>query len=275
MLSRAIENAQKKVEQMHFDIRRQLLMYDNVLSQQREAIYTERRRVLLEEGVTDRAWEVVEDAVNGILEDAYPEEGEAEPHSAQVRLKSIFWPGLEKHLDGVDSAKLLPPAREAIFDELRRRFDGRIAEMGEVMAEEVARAVILHVMDARWKEHLLAMDELRRGIGLRAIGQKDPLLEYQFESYNLFQEMLTKVREGVSEMLFRVNVVSESEEEHPGPQLNEGREMALPGKQEKQGAKQEQSRPQQQVRKGPKVGRNDPCPCGSGKKYKHCCGKVK
>ena len=136
---------------------------------------------------------------------------------------------------------------------------------------------MLHTLDSGWKDHLLAMDELRRGIGLRAIGQKDPLLEYQFESYNLFQSMMERVRESVAELAFRVRVVSERGGASDGSNRREGREFILPF-----GASQEQQPPslkhgvegvQQPVKKGPKTGRNDPCPCGSGKKFKHCCGK--
>ena len=140
----------------------------------------------------------------------------------------------------------------------------------------LVRYVVLNTLDDAWRDHLLAMDELRRGIGLRAIGQKDPLLEYQFESYNLFQEMMLRVRESFAEQFFRVRVVTEEARRSPR-RLSEGRDFELPGFGRGEAAPEETIRGgegrAEPVRKGPRVGRNDPCPCGSGKKYKHCCGK--
>jgi preprotein translocase subunit SecA len=136
---------------------------------------------------------------------------------------------------------------------------------------------VLHVLDARWKEHLLGMDELRRGIGLRAIGQKDPLLEYQFESYNLFQEMLGRVRESVAELVFRVSVVAEGAVPGAGRSGSIRSGAVAPVPVLLGAPREEASAPggdRVPLRKGERVGRNDPCPCGSGKKYKHCCGRV-
>ena len=139
------------------------------------------------------------------------------------------------------------------------------------------RYVVLHTLDDAWRDHLLAMDELRRGIGLRSIGQKDPLVEYQFESYNLFQAMMLRVRESFTEQFFRVRVVSESASRRERkmseirdfqlPILNRGN--ALHGGPQPQG----EGKPVEPFRKSVRIGRNDPCYCGSGKKYKHCCGK--
>jgi len=132
------------------------------------------------------------------------------------------------------------------------------------------RFLLLNVLDSAWKEHLLAMDELRRGIGLRAIGQKDPLLEYQFESYNLFQEMMERVRLSFTQYFFRVTVMTPgSGPVSPSASRRETRDTVLPLAAGEAG---DSPRPQP-VRSTPKVGRNQPCPCGSGKKYKHCCGK--
>ena len=136
------------------------------------------------------------------------------------------------------------------------------------------RFIVLHTLDTSWKDHLLAMDELRRGIGLRAIGQKDPLLEYQFESYNLFQSMMGRVRESISELAFRVTVVSEETRRSFDRQsLRESRDFAMPILSREVPGAGVGTEKHQPIRKGPKVGRNDPCPCGSGNKYKHCCGK--
>ncbi len=275
IITRSIESAQKKVEQMHFDIRRQLLMYDNVMNQQREAVYTERRNTLEDGEIVEHTWGVIRSAADAILDRAFPENAEPEVHAAQVQLKQVFWPGLEKHIEGLDTKELLPPAREAVLAELRERFDAKVTELGEETCARLFRFLTLHVLDQQWKEHLLAMDELRRGIGLRAIGQKDPLVEYQFESHNLFEDMLSRVRQTVADMALKVSIVRE-EKVRPSRDLKEGRTLDIPAQTADQRAAAragQGEKAKEPIRKGPKVGRNDPCPCGSGKKYKHCCGR--
>jgi preprotein translocase subunit SecA len=281
-LSKAIERAQKKVEEMHFDIRKQLLNYDNVMNKQREAIYNERGEILDEEDLIDRTRGIILDSANGILDRLFDEEHKEEgPRTGPVstRLKSVFWPGLEAPLTGVAVLAELPAAREAILASVRTRFDAKVEELGRDVASALFRFLILHVLDDRWREHLLAMDELRRGIGLRAIGQKDPLLEYQFESFRLFEEMLERIRESVTEYALRVSVAPQERSERHRP-VREGREGFLPvgmsfrgGEPENPGLEATEGARTEPIRRGPKVGRNDPCPCGSGKKYKHCCGR--
>ncbi len=271
LLTKAIASAQKKVEEMHFDIRKQLLAYDNVMNRQREAVYAERQQILRDEGIEDHAWDIIDGVVDDILEKYYPEDGEADEGRAQARLKSIFGPGLEEHLAGVDSFRGMEEQREGLKKAIFGRFHARLDELGDE-AGPLLRFLVLHTLDNGWKDHLLAMDELRRGIGLRAIGQKDPLLEYQFESYNLFQEMMERVRESVAELAFRVRIVSEPRADQPRAR-RESRDFLLPfGPEAGRGGPPEREAPSQPVKRGPKVGRNDPCPCGSGKKYKHCCG---
>ena len=279
LISKAIESAQKKVEQYHFDIRRQLLIYDNVMNQQREAIYEERRNILSEGDLTERAVQIIEDAVKSILSGMFSDGGEPQMEAVSIKLKSTFGPGVEKALLEVEDPQELEVASEKIIGELKKKFRKKVTEMGEATANEVIRFIFLHVLDSAWKEHLLAMDELRRGIGLRAIGQKDPLLEYQFESYNLFTEMTERVRLNIAEYLFRVSVVKEEESKGPG-KIKESKDllpigMMTPTQRKTQELGGVQTGKSQPIRKGPKVGRNDPCPCGSGKKYKHCCGKGK
>ena len=240
----------------------------------REAVYSERQQILSDEGIVAHVWEVIDGVVDDILEKYFPEEGESDPARAQGRLKGIFGPGLEKHLDGIDNPRDMAGRKDGLKEEIRNRFLGKIETLGEEEGSSLLRFLILHTLDNGWKDHLLAMDELRRGIGLRAIGQKDPLLEYQFESYNLFQGMMERGRESVAELAFRVRIVSDTGR-GSAPERRESREFLLPF-----GAPGEQNAPRgegphQPVKKGPKVGRNDPCPCGSGKKYKHCCGAGK
>ncbi len=270
LLTKAIETAQKRVEEFHYDIRRQLLMYDNVMNQQREAIYQERRKILSEPDLSEHGRQLVEDALESIIERFFPEGEEPQPQAVAVSLKGVFWPGLERHLEGVQTPEDLEVSRAAIMEEVSRRIDQKLEEMGAINATEMIRFLLLNVLDSAWKEHLLAMDELRRGIGLRAIGQKDPLLEYQFESYNLFQEMMERVRLSFAQYFFRVTVMSEgSAPARHQDALKETRDIALPVP-AVQGTGSARPQP---VRSGGKIGRNKPCPCGSGRKYKHCCGK--
>ena len=273
LLTKAIASAQKKVEEMHFDIRKQLLAYDNVMNRQREAVYTQRQQILRDDGIVEHVWEVIGGVVDDILEKYFPETGDADSVRAQAKLKALFGRGLEVHLDGVDNFRDMTERRDGLKNEIRNRFLHKVETLGEDEGKALLRFLILHTLDNGWKDQLLAMDELRRGIGLRAIGQKDPLLEYQFESYNLFQEMMERVRESVAELAFRVRVVSDRGERDGSRIRQEGREFLLPfGPSGESGSVPRGEGPPQPVKKGPKVGRNDPCPCGSGRKYKHCCG---
>jgi preprotein translocase subunit SecA len=264
-LTKAIENAQRKVEQMHFDIRKQLLAYDNVMNQQREAVYKERQEILGDRDLIGRAWSILEDTVTSVF-DSHLTSGEDSGFDGErcaIRLRSIFGPGIDGPLRGGEALDPME-AREQVLKMVRQAFVAKVEELGEENANELFRFLLLNVLDSHWKEHLLAMDELRRGIGLRAIGQKDPLVEYQFESFNLFKEMLDRVREGFSELALRVRVV---QERRPA-RVEEGRGPLFIG-----GSGGEEEPQRVPVKRGLKVGRNDPCPCGSGRKYKHCCGK--
>jgi preprotein translocase subunit SecA len=273
ILTKQIEGAQKKVEAMHFDVRKQLLSYDDVMNQQREAIYKERDDILRGENLLDRTFGIMEDILSSSLERLFADSDEPDIKGVGTRLKALFWPGIENGLAGIEMPSDLPEAEARIKSELRLRFDNKVAELGAENASHIFKFVLLQVLDASWREHLLGMDELRRGIGLRAIGQKDPLVEYQFESYNLFQQTLQGVREKVTEYALRVAVVSR-ESEFSRRTTREGRNLLLPGSggSETAAASAGGGRPQP-VQKGKKIGRNDLCPCGSGKKYKHCCGR--
>ncbi|MBQ9566089.1 MAG: preprotein translocase subunit SecA [Synergistaceae bacterium] len=276
MLSKIIESSQRKVEEMHFDIRKQLLAYDNVMNQQREAIYRERQMILTDEDMVSYGWDIVHGVVDELLDRYFPEDGEPDPTRAASRLNALFGSGAGDKLAGLDTRESMEEAREAIANEIKARYDAKMNAIPPEAAAGMTRYVVLNILDSAWRDHLLAMDELRRGIGLRAIGQKDPLIEYQFESYNLFQEMMGRVKTSFAEQIFRVRVVSEDSRKRER-RVSENRDFQLPPL-----ASRRESAPlppevgngkPQPVRKGAKVGRNDPCPCGSGKKYKHCCGK--
>ncbi len=276
LLTKAIANAQKKVEQLHFDIRKQLLAYDNVMNRQREAVYAERQQILRDDGIQEHVLEIVEGVIEDILEKYYPEDDEPDPARAISRVRSITGGGPEKWLDGVDNIRDMQARRDSLMGDVRDRFKKRMEELGDDESGALLRFLVLHTLDNGWKDHLLGMDELRRGIGLRAIGQKDPLLEYQFESYSLFQSMMERVRESIAELVFRIRVASAGDREGSRSRAREGREFILPvgaaGDMSPTPPKVGDGAPQP-VRKEKKTGRNDPCPCGSGKKYKHCCGR--
>jgi preprotein translocase subunit SecA len=270
-LTKRIEGAQKKVESMHFDIRKQLLSYDDVMNQQREAIYRERDEISRGEGIIERAFGIMERTLSEALEHLFANSEEPDKHGVGTRLKSLFWNGIENGLDGVELPDDVPAAEERMKSELRARFDGKVEELGGENAESVFKFILLQVLDASWREHLLGMDELRRGIGLRAIGQKDPLVEYQFEAYNLFQQTLHGVREKVTEYALRVAVVSKGAG-YSRSLTRESRNLLPSGPSASEAAANAGDARPQPAHRGKKVGRNDPCPCGSGKKYKHCCG---
>ncbi len=280
LLSKAIENAQKKVEEMHFDIRKQLLAYDNVMNQQREALYKERSEILNDRDIASRTLGVLEDTAMSLLDKVFENNETAEPdiQSVSVKLNALFWPGISKHIENVQTKEDLEDVKPTLIEEIRSRFRQKAEDLGPEVSEQIFRYIFLEVLDTNWKEHLLAMDELRRGIGLRAIGQKDPLIEYQFESFALFQTMLVQIREGITEFALKVSVVTGEKEKSRTRWVESRDALDIP---EVLGYSDDMDNPgatataqkTQPIVNAKKVGRNDPCPCGSGKKYKQCCGR--
>ncbi|MDD4159680.1 MAG: SEC-C metal-binding domain-containing protein, partial [Synergistaceae bacterium] len=181
-------------------------------------------------------------------------------------------------IENVETKEDLEHAGPAILEEIRSRFGQKVEELGPEISVQIFRYIFLEVLDTNWKEHLLAMDELRRGIGLRAIGQKDPLIEYQFESFNLFQTMLVQIREGITEFALKVSVVNKEKEKKQTKWIESRDAFDIP---DALGYSEDTDNPgtlataqkTQPILNLNKVGRNDPCPCGSGKKYKQCCGR--
>ena len=272
MLTKIIENSQKKVEEMHFDIRKQLLAYDNVMNQQREAIYAERESILTtpDEEMPAYGWDIVEGVINGILDKYFPEDkSNAEGERAASRLRALFGAGAECGIAKVDNRLDMEGMRDEIIDTVKSRYDSKMSELNANpqanLAGSIIRHILLNTLDSAWRDHLLGMDELRRGIGLRAIGQKDPLIEYQFESFNLFQDMTSRVKDTFSEQIFRVRILSDTSRRE--------RKMNREKQEFMSAAQRQEHNPHEPIKKGVKVGRNDPCPCGSGKKYKYCHGR--
>ncbi|MDD4951911.1 MAG: preprotein translocase subunit SecA [Desulfovibrionaceae bacterium] len=260
MVSRAIENSQKRVEGHNFEIRKQLLDFDNVMNQQREVIYSQRREIMFSEDLDD----MLEGYVDELLDDIFlPLSGSKDPDPeardlARARLDEVFAFGRRPEF------KLGLPDRAQAGQWVSETLAALRASAGEHY-REILRYFLLESLDRNWKEHLLNMDHLRDGIGLRGYGQKDPKQEYKREGFEIFQDMLFAIRENALKALCRLRIQAEVREEEFQHRQSDGLEFS--------GAAEPGAKPRPQRRGAPKVGRNDPCPCGSGKKYKKCCGK--
>lgn len=258
LVSRAIENAQRRVEARNFEARKHVLEYDNVMNRQREVVYGYRRRMLQGEDLSAHVQELIADVVEGLVA-VYAHEG---GHSEDWNL-----PGLIGHAESLflPSGSLSPrdlaeKERSDLVEQLaaaaRQAYAERESQLGPGSMRNIERVVLLHVVDQHWVNHLTGMDELREGIGLRAYGQRDPLLEYQSEAYGMFQSMQERIKEDVVRYLFRARLEPKEE-----PLRRERPASHAAGQAGRSTAQRQR-----------KVGRNDPCPCGSGKKFKKCCG---
>jgi len=270
MVSKAVENAQKRVEGHHFEIRKTLLDYDNVMNQQREVIYSLRRDLMMEEDIEAVVGEFLDD----LLEEIYallvqtPEDGRVEAEAlALARMRDVF--SLDRVLELTPEGALpegVPlPTRDAARELVLRIFVELATDAGDIY-KDILRYFLLEELDRCWKEHLRNMDHLRDGIGLRGYGQKDPKLEYKREGFELFRDLLSRIRESAFRALTRIRVKREETEQDDFTHKDGAGGHAYSGGGTESGA------PAPVVRAEPKLGRNDPCPCGSGKKYKKCCG---
>ncbi len=267
LVSRQIEGAQKRVEGMNFDARKQLLDYDNVMNKQRMAVYELRNAVLDGEGVPDRVRSMIREAMEEQLDAHAPQDQAAvmwNLEALNVYLKKTA--GFEVSYTEDELRGLTRPAlQEEVMKKLDEAYAKRVSDFGErnVDFAELQRVLLLQIMDHVWKNHLFELDHLKKGVGLRAYGQKDPLIEYQKESYTLFEAMLARVRDQMVEYVFRIQLPPRPV---PPPPQVQGAPKQAP---------QTAPQPAKPVNKfaDAKVGRNDLCPCGSGKKYKKCHGK--
>lgn len=259
MLSSSVENAQKKVESRNFDIRKTVLEYDDVLNKQREVIYEQRNKVLEGDNIKESIVDMIEKTVESIFNQysivsEYPEEwnmdGLLEEYSNNI---------VPKLPEEINSENLIKLEKTEILQLLKKTaleaYDDREEKLGEETLRDLERVVLLKNVDAKWMDHLDGMEDLRQGIYLRAYGQRNPLTEYKYESFDMFTGMIDDIRQETVRILFRVEVVEKPEEK---------KDLVVNTSEE--------------IKKAPvktenKVGRNDPCPCGSGKKYKQCCGK--
>jgi len=258
MVSKAIENAQKKVEAHNFDIRKHLLEYDDIMNKQRSEIYSFRREILQGEGLKDKIFQLIDDTMDEVLQIYCPEER----HPEEWDIK-----GLKDFLYGAFSLSLhaspvgIDSLRESLCSQLKEAYESKEAGIGSDTMRYIEKVLFLQVLDTQWKDHLLAMDHLKEGIGLRGYGQRDPLTEYKKEAFDMFADLTGRISMDTLSRIFKIQIKEEEsvKKEHTQPkqvQYNRG----------------EGSEALQPVARGRKVGRNDPCPCGSGKKYKKCCG---
>ena len=257
LINRAIENAQKKVEQYHFNIRKQVLEYDDVMNKQRESIYSLRKRILEQRDLKGKIFEMIDQMVKTLMDVFVPEKSSGWDLEG---LKNAVNEILPVEIDYF-SYKASGDVKAAVINGFKQAYEAKENSIGPAHMREIERLVMLKVMDNKWIEQLHNMDALRDGIGLRAWGQRDPLIEYKIEGYKMFQEMMDAARLEIISSIYKVQVIREGEEEH----LLKKREVSY-------GQPSGESR-SSSVRKIEKIGRNDPCPCGSGKKYKKCCGK--
>ncbi len=305
-LSRAIESAQRKVEGHNFEIRKHLLEFDNVMNKQREVIYDMRRTVLERENVKDYIFEAIEDLVYGVLDQylsALTEEGTFDFEGLRSYLQANFHFELLDPDTDAQKEKLLAMPREElialVLEGLKALYAQKEEEIGAEHLRHLERMLLLHTIDSKWKDHLYAMDQLKGGVGLRSYGQRDPLLEYKKEGFEMFQMMYSSINQEVAELIFKIQPASSEQlQRQPrgvfsslpqnlvhnevsgmaaarqnaqaaGAMLGGGSNASSAG----QPGASDRSSPEPLRKSGPKVGRNDPCPCGSGKKYKKCCGK--
>ena len=256
IVSRGIENAQKKVENRNFSIRKNVLEYDDVINQQRGVIYGERYKVLLGEDLQETVRGMIDDVVDGIVdsfagEAKYSDDWDLAGMMTYIEQSLIPAPDFgSEDLLGLTAAE----AKEFLAERTQALYQAREQEMGAEVMRQLEKALLLRIIDQKWMDHIDAMDQLRNGISLRAYGQKAPLVEYKFEAYDAFQSMVYSIKEDVVRYILRLKVVQNPEERKISTSHNE-------------------EKIKKPVRRDKKIGRNQPCPCGSGKKYKHCCGQ--
>ena len=279
LVTKAIENAQKKVEAHNFDIRKHLLEYDDVANDQRKVIYEWRHELLGGNDISTDIQTMREDVVKGIFATHIPPDSQDEMWNisglteALVNELNVHLP-IRQWLDeyaSLDEEALL--AR--VIDNATTDVDARHADLSEELVRRVEKGLMLDTLDRHWKEHLVAMDHLRQGIGLRGYAAKNPKQEYKKEAFAMFSDMLENIKYDVITVLAKIHVREDQDiqvlQDRPQPAEMQFNHPNAPSSLGKQGESQEQK---PYIRNERKIGRNEPCPCGSGKKYKHCHGKL-
>ena len=280
MVTKSIENAQKKVEGKNFGIRKYVLQYDNVMNKQREIIYAQRRRVLFGEDLKEYIVNMTEELIHNILDSITADSKFAEEWDFATMTKNLKricdrfeWEELthEQMLD-LEADKLY----EMVSDKFQQLYTEKEEEIGVERMRELERMILIRVVDHKWMDHIDAMDQLKNGIGLRGIGQQDPAQAYAQEGFDMFEEMIGAIKEETVRFCYNVTIMTNTERRQVTGEGEEVKEEAQSAGGDMPGETQvpEREHKQEPVKRDhPKVGRNDPCPCGSGKKYKHCCGR--
>jgi preprotein translocase subunit SecA len=273
LISRRIENAQKAVEAQNFEARKHLLEYDDVMNKQRETIYAIRRSALEGKDQKDYALGIAEDLARGLVDTFCPrEEHPAKWNLAQFSGEVLGQFGIDLKAVGLDPATSNlnhDQLGDALVEKVSQRYEEKEALFGPQMMRWLERRIILDIVDTQWKDHLLSLDHLKEGIGLRGYGQKDPLVEFKKEAFTLFEDMMGRIDGETIRYLFLIQ---------PARPEEEAREIERRQRRQQQQLQYQagpaQAEAPKPIRAGAKVGRNDPCPCGSGKKYKKCCGNA-
>lgn len=259
MITRAIESAQKRVEGNNFDVRKIVLQYDDVMNQQREIIYKQRREVLESENIKQIVLDMIKPAIERVVEahcsDDIPENWELDEVAEFVNFKLLNGEVTKDDLWGKEKEEIT----EYIFEKVLEKYNAREEQIGGEMMREFEKVIVLRSVDSKWMDHIDAMDQLRQGIHLRAYGGTDPLREYQFEGFEMFHQMIAAIQEEVSMYIMKAQIES-----------NQERQAVVDEDKISTSGEPAEKHP---VHRGETVGRNDPCPCGSGKKYKHCHGQ--
>jgi preprotein translocase subunit SecA len=268
MISRAIENAQKKVEGHNFEIRKHLIEYDDVMNKQREVIYTQRKEVLAGENIRETIGGIVAETTEDMIATFCPEKTPPAEWNWDSLAEDFYTQFYIHPRFPEDRSKNLTP--EALEESLKEQVTSRLAEKEEEFTspvmEHLMKVLLLQTIDSQWKDHLLSIDHLKEGIGLRGYGQRNPKEEYKKEAYGLFMEMMGRIRQEVVQKLFRIQLAREDDVARMEAEQRR-RRLVL----NRVGGEDQTKKPV--TRDEDKVGRNDPCPCGSGQKYKKCCGK--
>ena len=282
MVSKSIERAQKQVEGRNFEIRKHLLEYDDVMNKQREAVYSLRRRILERLEGRNFIMRVVDEIVGSLVDQYCPEEADPadwEAETLENEFRSYF--GLTVDELGIDWEMVnRPQLEETLNDGAKAHYEKRAEQFGAENLTRLEKFLLLDTVDRQWKDHLLALDHLREGIGLRAYGQRNPLVEYKRESFALFEDMWERIEDHVVKFLYHAEPVEDMQLQRRGVSTTlshpDAEGLASSHAQQEKAANTPVSapdaRPTTVRRNQPKVGRNDPCPCGSGKKYKKCHG---
>ena len=287
MLSRSIEGAQKKVEGRNFGIRKYVLQYDNVMNKQREIIYDERRKVLFGEDLRDYIMNMMEDLVSHmvdpiVLASKYPEEWDFETLNKNLRRINREYIGKTSYTTDELVGMTAESLKGEIFAKFEEMYRAKEREIGEEQMREVERMILLRVVDNLWMDQIDAMDQLKEGIGLRALGQQDPVAAYAQEGFEMFDSMINEIKEETVNYCYSVTLDTDAQRhsvieiggETKAEDVEDSFLMAMQGGIPEDAEIPEREHKQDTVKRShPKIGRNDSCPCGSGKKYKYCCMK--